>query len=52
VTLFNLGFKASQPKSNPQVGGATISVGGQKYSFGYLGSLFYESNELAEVFSN
>lgn len=50
VTLFNLGFKASVPKSDPQVGGATINVGGQKYSFGYLGSLFYESNELTELF--
>lgn len=51
VTLFNLGFNASAPKSNPQVGGATITVGNQKYSFGYLGSLFYESDELSEVFS-
>lgn len=50
VTLFNLGFNASAPKSNPQVGGATITVGSQKYSFGYLGSLFYESNELTELF--
>lgn len=51
VTLFNLGFNASIPKSNPQVGGASITVGGQKYSFGYLGTLFYESDELAELFS-
>lgn len=50
VTLFNLGFNASQPKSNPQVGGATIVVGGAKYSFGYLGSLFYGSEELTDLF--
>lgn len=50
VTLFNLGFQASAPKANPQVGGATITVGGAKYSFGYLGSLFYNSDELLKEF--
>ncbi len=50
VTLFNLGFGASEPKANPQVGGATITVGGQNYSFGYLGTLFYQSEELREEF--
>ncbi|MCX6747353.1 MAG: hypothetical protein NTW98_00135, partial [Candidatus Nomurabacteria bacterium] len=29
VTLFNLGFKASNPKPNPQVAGSAISVGGK-----------------------
>ena len=50
VTLFNLGFNASEPKENPQVAGARITVGGQGYSFGYLGTLFYNSNELVDVF--
>ena len=50
VTLFNLGFNASEPKANPQVAGARITVGGQSYSFGYLGTLFYNSEELIDVF--
>jgi len=50
VTLFNLGFQASEPKANPQVAGATITLGGAKYSFGYLGTLFYMSEELASEF--
>jgi hypothetical protein len=50
VTLFNLGFAASKPKANPQVAGATITVGGQNYSFGYLGTLFYQSKELQAEF--
>ncbi len=50
VTLFNLGFGASVPKENPQVGGASIAVGGQAYSFGYLGTLFYQSDELHTEF--
>lgn len=49
VTLFNLGFEASQPKSDPQVAGAGITIGGQNYSFGYLGTLFYQSNELLDI---
>ncbi len=50
VTLFNLGFGASSPKADPQVGGATITVGGQNYSFGYLGTLFYQSEEMSDIF--
>ena len=50
VTLFNLGFNASEPKGNPQVAGARITVGQQAYSFGYLGTLFYNSNELVTLF--
>jgi hypothetical protein len=50
VTLFNLGFNASEPKANPQVAGAGITTGGQSYSFGYLGTLFYQSNELTDLF--
>lgn len=50
VTLFNLGFDASKPKDNPQVGGAQISQGGKNYTFGLLGTLFYHSDELIDVF--
>ncbi len=50
VTLFNLGFDASEPKANPQVAGSRVTTGGQSYSFGYLGTLFYESDELADLF--
>lgn len=52
VTLFNLGFGFSAPKENPQVGGASITVGGQSYSFGYLGTLFYQSEELRTEFAD
>ena len=51
VTLFNLGFRASQPKADPKVAGARIVVGGKAYSFGYLGTLFYDSNELIDLFA-
>ncbi len=50
VTLFNLGFNASEPKADPQVAGSAIVVGGQRYSFGYLGTLFFESDELSTEF--
>ena len=50
VTLFNLGFNASEPKANPQVAGAPITLGGQRYSFGDLGATFYHSDELLEEF--
>lgn len=50
VTLFNLGFPASHPNPNPKVAGAMITQGGQSYSFGYLGTLFYQSDELATSF--
>jgi hypothetical protein len=50
VTLFNLGFNASEPKADPQVAGSAIVVGGQRYSFGYLGTLFYQSDELSDEF--
>ncbi len=50
VTLFNLGFDASAPKANPQVAGAPITIGGQRYSFGDLGATFYHSEELVAEF--
>lgn len=50
VTLFNLGFQASHPNPNPGTGGAPIGTGGQTYSYGQLGSAFYHSQELSDVF--
>lgn len=50
ATLYNIGFSKSQPKSDPQVGGAQIKVGNEKYSFGRLAYEFYYSDELLEEF--
>lgn len=50
VTLFNIGFKQSVPKPNPEMGGANIVLGDKTYSFGELGTIFYNSDELIEVF--
>lgn len=50
VTLFNLGFNASKPKENPKVAGSIVTVGGKDYTFGSLGTAFYNSNELIEIF--
>lgn len=49
-TIFNIGFKNSIPKENPLVGGSSIEILGQKYSFGGLSHEFYYSGELEEVF--
>lgn len=46
ITLFNIGFENSHPNANPQSGGAPITIGDATYSFGDLGSAFYNSNEL------
>lgn len=50
TTLFNLGFGASVPKADPQVGGAPITTGGEVYSYGELGADFYHSSELSSIF--
>lgn len=50
ATLFNIGFRYSKPNPTPQVGGATINVTGNKYSFGGLAYEFYYSGELTEDF--
>lgn len=50
ATLFNLGFSKSVPKAEPQVGGAEIEVGNEKYSFGGLAFQFYYSKELLDNF--
>lgn len=49
-TLFNIGFAKSQPKADPQVAGAPVSVGGKSYTFGDLGGRFHTSLELRTVF--
>ena len=50
VTLFNVGFGASQPNANPSTGGSTITLGDMPYSFGELGTMFYQSDELIDTF--
>lgn len=50
VTLFNLGFKASEPKADPVASGAPIMIGGNQYSFGSFGTFFYHSDELTDIF--
>lgn len=52
VTLFNIGFRKSHPNANPQLGGAEITSGGHTYTYGDLGSRFFSSNELRDVFPN
>lgn len=50
ATLFNIGFKNSVPKANPAVGGSTINILGQTYSFGSLAHEFYYSGVMEEEF--
>lgn len=50
ATIFNIGFKNSVPKNNPLVGGSTMNILGQTYSFGGLAHEFYYSGEMADVF--
>lgn len=50
VTLFNVGFGSSHPNAAPRIAGSVITIGGQEYSFGQLGVLFYQSNDLLDIF--
>ena len=50
ATLYNLGFSKSNPKANPEIGGAQIDINGTSYSFGSLAGMFYVSDELVELF--
>ncbi len=50
ATLFNLGFKHSEPKDNPEVGGSDITVDGKVYTFGGLAFEFFYSDELGKTF--
>lgn len=49
-TLYNIGFRYSVPKADPQVGGAAITVPGGTRSFGRLAGEFYESDLLTDIF--
>ncbi len=51
VTLFNIGFNSSIPNANPTVAGSSITLGGHTYTYGELGTLIYNSNELSDIFS-
>jgi hypothetical protein len=50
ATLFNIGFKNSKPKMDPQIGGAEIYINSTPYSFGGLALNFYNSNALLDEF--
>lgn len=50
ATLYNIGFKHSQPNADPKSGGADITLGTTTYSFGSLSLDFYNSNELLTEF--
>lgn len=50
ATLFNIGFTYSNPKENPQVGGATIPIGETTYTFGSLGYEYYFSTVFMDMF--
>ncbi len=45
-TLYNIGFIHSEPKPNPEIGGAAIKIGDTTWSFGGLAEEFYNSDEL------
>lgn len=49
-TLYNIGFKYSNPNPNPQVGGAGLMIAGRGYSFGGIAAEFYESTLLTDLF--
>jgi hypothetical protein len=48
-TLYNIGFRYSVPKSDPQVGGAAITLSGEVKSFGSLAAEFYDSELIRDV---
>ncbi len=50
ATLFNLGFTKSVPKANPSIGGAVITLGGKKYTYGEIARRFLQSDELTTSF--
>ena len=50
ATLFNIGFQNSIPKENPELGGSSIEIHGNTYSFGGLAEEIYYSNEFRDIF--
>jgi hypothetical protein len=49
-TLFNIGFKNSHPKAQPEVGGSLLSIGGHEYTFGSLAFEVYYSGEMSQEY--
>ncbi len=49
-TLYNIGFEHSEPKPDPQIGGAAISLSDGTRSFGALAAEFYSSALLTDIF--
>lgn len=49
-TLYNIGFKYSNPNPDPKVGGAGLTIAGKQYSFGGIAAEFYESDLLTDIF--
>ena len=43
ATIFNLGFDKSIPNNNPQIGGSTIDIAGNKYYYGELADLYFKN---------
>jgi len=50
ATLYNVGFIYSVPKPDPKVGGSTIMIKNNPYTFGGVGFDFYYSGELYNEF--
>lgn len=50
ATLFNVGFEMSVPKAEPRVGGSTIQVKENSYTFGAIAYQFYYSGDLVNLF--
>lgn len=50
ATLFNVGFEMSSPKAEPKVGGSSIDVKGNTYTFGAIAYQFYYSGDLVTLF--
>ncbi len=50
ATLFNVGFAMSVPKADPKVGGSSIDVHNNSYTFGAIAYQFYYSGDLLELF--
>lgn len=50
ATLFNIGFEVSVPKPNPVVGGSSLLIHQQPYTFGAIAYEYYYSGELFDLF--
>jgi len=50
ATLYNIGFEVSIPKADPVVGGSSLLVHNQPYTFGAIAYEYYYSGELYDLF--